>query len=744
MRSKLLFLGLLAVGMLTLAGSTQANLLWNCSFEYTDNPYGDVATDWGDSSPDNGYYEVVEDGTAYDGLKYHHQDTSIGGFSVIFQHNRTASPGDECYMGGWVRDYGDVTTVGLKFEYYDAIMEMDPEDPTEPIDKPGHALDTDTGPEFDTAGTGDWEWFSEPGAYVAPAGTGSWSPVFVSMPSGSGGNWQDAGFDLDLLFAANYTASWPWTCAGDIFVHTPDPEHQAEGISYVTQTTLSWQRKSIEGRSPLCEVWYDVQDEPNTIDFYNLAVKLMNLADTNSIDLTNTLIGNIPLTKDRYYMWQVRFEDPNLGFWGVGTAPEDLMQTSIWWFDTVNRAPVIDAGLNVTKWTDSFPVKIRLYADVDDEGLPDPPSEVELTWTADPCSTAEFSDDKIPDPNVIITALGDYVLTLKADDTEKVSYDTVLIRVFDSADDRLVAHWKLDEVSGEPQDSEGGHHGTKVGDPTQGVAGQVDEAILLDGDGDYITIGDTGTDPNVVGKPGEATEHSWENQIEDGITVSAWMKLTDGWSKDWETLVGKGNHQWELSRSGDTGTDDGVQFNLRGQGTEDDATRFSAGAITPVSTANFDVTSGWHQVVGTFDGNKVVVYVDGLPAGSADAWFDKIALSPAPITIGTTTYLSDDADGFTPWNEDRSTWNAEVFVFGGTIDQVRIHDAAIPHWADYAESPSIVETYRTADGGHVSCGGVYRTSDLNQDCYTTLADFAEVAGTWLECNDIGNVNKDCD
>ena len=58
-----------------------------------------------------------------------------------------------------------------------------------------------------------------------------------------------------------------------------------------------------------------------------------------------------------------------------------------------------------------------------------------------------------------------------------------------SAIDDPVAHWKLDEMSGDiAYDSVGNNDGTLVGDPVW-TDGQIDGAIEFDGVGDYINLG---------------------------------------------------------------------------------------------------------------------------------------------------------------------------------------------------------------------------------------------------------------
>ena len=275
----------------------------------------------------------------------------------------------------------------------------------------------------------------------------------------------------------------------------------------------------------------------------------------------------------------------------------------------------------------------------------------------------------------------------------------------------------LDETDGgTATDSEGGHDGTLMDNPVwQPGDGQVNGAILLDGIdditdglGDHISIDDTGSDPN-------HQPDTWENSdLIDGMTVSAWMKLDeDGWSKDWEAIVGKATDSWELLRNDNN---DNITFAI------------GSAIGSAYSGSNLPVEdNSWHQIVGVFDRNSVILYIDGIEADSIAAANPQIPRSAGKILIGHTNYPAVNPE--------------YDYTFGGMIDEVRIYDAAVPYRADAEGTPGIVELYR-ADDGHDSCGGVYLPADLDEDCFVTLADFALLAADWMDCNDIAT--PDCD
>jgi hypothetical protein len=515
-----------------------------------------------------------------------------------------------------------------------------------------------------------------------------------------------------------------------------NPFDGEKGVS-PNQTTLNWGRQKVcDGeRAIRCEVWWGEAADPNF--WIQPHKKIMELTDTNSLDLSTIpapLGGPIVLQPEEHYYWKIIYEEPNECFFGK------LTEDSSYYFNTINDPPEVDAGLHVDRWMAAGDpaVTIGIDASYEDDGNPEGGT---VTHEWDIVSGVVYSPHRFcQDPNVTISAVGDYELTLTVHDgvgdvQDKTGTDTILIRVFSNSDDRLRAHYPLDTNA---NDSVGGHNGTLEDDPVFNPSGQVagaieldgtDNDIVADGFGDFVSIDDTGSDPNNATWDVGYVD-SWENSdLIDGMTISAWMKLdADGWSKQWETIAAKSTDSWEMLRSG-SGT--GMGYAIKGG-------IGSAGSGNQVVNDN-----QWHQVVGVYDRNTVKLYVDGIEAGSSNSGtIDLVAYphntkvwqvpkSAGKVLIGQTNNPSVDP-----------TFDTS---FGGLIDQVRIFDAAVPWWSQNPHpttpTPGIVEMYR-ADGGHISCGGQYTTADIDEDCFTTLADFALLALDWLECTNVADV--DCD
>ena len=127
------------------------------------------------------------------------------------------------------------------------------------------------------------------------------------------------------------------------------------------------------------------------------------------------------------------------------------------------------------------------------------------------------------------------------------------------------------------------------------------------------------------------------------ISVACWIKV-NAFDKEWQALITKGNISWRLSR--------GQKNNLH----------FACTGVWPEWVhGKKDVNDGqWHHVVGTFDGNKLSLYVDGQLDATASLVTAprKIHITDEPVYIGGNSQ-----------KEDRN-WN-------GLVDEVRIYNYAL-------------------------------------------------------------------
>lgn len=95
--------------------------------------------------------------------------------------------------------------------------------------------------------------------------------------------------------------------------------------------------------------------------------------------------------------------------------------------DGSNQAPVVDAGPDLNA---NLSDTITLNATVNDDGKPNPPGQLTITWTKESGpGTVTFSSPNTAVTNVTFSAVGNYVLKLSATDSQLSSSDTVTITV---------------------------------------------------------------------------------------------------------------------------------------------------------------------------------------------------------------------------------------------------------------------------------------------------------------------------
>ncbi len=465
----------------------------------------------------------------------------------------------------------------------------------------------------------------------------------------------------------NVTVAVPYSA------ENPTPPNYANNLVPSEVTALYWDRPEPRqaGNTVLCDVWFGI--DPNVPGNNTL---ILDHQDADSVS-----IG--PLDSDQDYYWRVDCYDPN-GMTYIKT------QGVVWTFNTGNIAPVADAGDKQKVWLESGAASVSLDGTASDDGQPDPPGQLSYTWTVidGPANVVYTPSNQVEDPTVMFTTAGDYVFELFVSDGLADANDVVTVQVYPEGYTGLIAHWTLDETSGTTAaDSIGGHDGTLVGDAAWTSEGKVNGAILLDGDGDYINCGG-GTDANTL---------SWADLTEE-MTVAAWMKGT--FDKSWQAIVNKGDSSWRLFRDCVNGDSDNASF-----------TCSNIGAVASGNTGSVN-DNKWHQVVGTYDGVYLSIYVDGLLAVSQRHDQGTIAVNDYNVFIG--------GDDQFPGQRD----------FTGLIDEVRIYEIGL-------SADQVLDLF-IADGGQNSCGLDTIVGDVNGDCYVDISDLSDMAANWLQCNDIAN------
>jgi hypothetical protein len=233
----------------------------------------------------------------------------------------------------------------------------------------------------------------------------------------------------------------------------------------------------------------------------------------------------------------------------------------------------------------------------------------------------------------------------------------------------LVAWWKLDEADGNSVADASGHNhtGALAGDAKwQPSAGRLGGALALDGDGDFVDLGDN-------------PAFDCANEM----TVAAWIKVKK-FDRRWQAIVTKGDTAWRLAREVGTA---GVQFAIG----YPEEVRLVRGTM--------DVNDGeWHHVTGVHDGHRQYLYVDGRLNGTAYGP-GRIHTNDYPVFIGENSQ-----------NRGRY-WN-------GLIDDVRLYNSALEH--RQVKALAVGET-PTEPPGKVS---------LRSSTAPATAGSAQLAGWW--------------
>jgi hypothetical protein len=196
-----------------------------------------------------------------------------------------------------------------------------------------------------------------------------------------------------------------------------------------------------------------------------------------------------------------------------------------------------------------------------------------------------------------------------------------------AAEPNLVGYWPLDEGSGkEAKDASGnGNNGEFVGDP-QWVDGKYGKAVEFNGTSDYIEVLDA--DPI---------------SMDTDVTCAAWFRPSitiDSANGSAYRLMSKNNDYFLL-------------FNYTNIGNLGWLVKDPGGTNHVVHSTTASWTEGeWYHVAGTYDGNELIIYINGILEGRLP-YIGEIGTSGLALWIG-----ADDIPHYFP----------------GAIDEVRIYN----------------------------------------------------------------------
>ncbi len=194
---------------------------------------------------------------------------------------------------------------------------------------------------------------------------------------------------------------------------------------------------------------------------------------------------------------------------------------------------------------------------------------------------------------------------------------------------KLAGWWKFDESEGRNagDSSSNNNVGRLVGNPKwQPSAGKVGGALWFNGFNDYV---DCGNDSSL--------------DITEQITLAAWVKMNDAGNSQFQPFITKGDYTYGLKHH----SRNVIEFVIYEEG-------FWQVAHFPVDSSFNDA---WHHVAGTYDGNKLKLYVDG-----------KLEV--------TTAYAGSIASGTYNLNIGSNS-EARGRFYNGAIDDLRVYDYAL-------------------------------------------------------------------
>ena len=171
-----------------------------------------------------------------------------------------------------------------------------------------------------------------------------------------------------------------------------------------------------------------------------------------------------------------------------------------------------------------------------------------------------------------------------------------------------VGWWKLDETTGSTVANAAGNglQGQVLGEP-RWATGARGGALEFDGKRNWVEFADAG-----------------DFDFRSGVTIAVWIKARAA-AKTTETLLAKGD-AWRLQRGGGRGT---LEFLLSGP----QPAGANKGKPPKVEFKQSIEDSQWHHVVGSYDGKRIALYVDGEEKETVAA-SGVLALKNVPITLG--------------------------------------------------------------------------------------------------------------
>jgi hypothetical protein len=325
-----------------------------------------------------------------------------------------------------------------------------------------------------------------------------------------------------------------------------------ESVTTNTEVTLQWDA----GLNAVTHNLYFSDDEQAVID-----------STTDLTTLNQTSHGPLTLELGKTYYWRVDEVEAdgttvNTGeLWSFTIQPLSAYNPS-----PANGAKYVDINADLA-WNPGFNAASHdVYFGTDDTALEFKGNQAEATLELDALEYNKRYYWRVDEHNNDMTVTNGEVWSFRTIPETPIT------------DPDLVGWWKLDDEEGKiALDWSGyGNNGSVVGEP-QWIIGQFQGALAFDGIDDCLDIGNP---PSL--------------DINDVITVMAWIKMDAAGNGEDQGFVTKGNDSYGLRHTGSNT----IQFGF------DDTIYVD----TPVDNSFSGV---WHHVAGICDGSQLQLYIDG-------------------------------------------------------------------------------------------------------------------------------------
>ncbi|MFC1775677.1 LamG domain-containing protein, partial [Patescibacteria group bacterium] len=231
--------------------------------------------------------------------------------------------------------------------------------------------------------------------------------------------------------------------------------------------------------------------------------------------------------------------------------------------------------------------------------------------------------------------------------------------------DGLVGHWTFDGpdmISNVADISGQGNNGSLVGQTSTTTSpGKIGQALDFDGDDDYVNVGD-----------------SADLDITENITMSTWVKLDKIDASEQGILSKTDSSSWgvyDLIYDGNNGK----VFRVEISGLTD--TQVYGSIVPTVDT--------WYNVVGTYDGSNLCVYVNGVQ-DDCDPSTGTIDTNNLPLRLGVhrNLYMDGAVDDTRIYNRALSADEINRLYHLGATTHINktlnsnpdLQDGLVGHW----------------------------------------------------------------